>query len=209
MSWTQEQKSEFAKNYVLTCKLYDKQVDFDIARLVVNDLSDLNFEQCLLALVEYRKSDKNKFWPKSSDLRAIVQPKPDKREIATILARNIDRAVAKHGYTWSMGTFIAGNVYFLGGGKWHWTFKEAVIAELGEIAWHAICVKGGWELLRNSANEMDEGQFIAQLRDQIQSSYNLKEQGIDVTKIEMPEHKGIEYKENKNVLNLVNIKSIE
>lgn len=69
------------------------------------------------------------------------------------------------------------------------SFREAVIGELGAVAWHAICCRGGWLNLRNSSVEMDEGQFIAQLRDQIESSMALAAQGVDVTKIEMPKPK--------------------
>lgn len=209
MSWSPEQKSEFAKAYVMTCKLYDKTVELDLARMVVTDLLDLNFEKCFSALAEYRRDSRNKFWPKSADIRGIVQPSPSSRDVAITLARKIDQCVARYGYNWSMGTFIEGDIYFFGGGAYHWTFKEAVIAEIGALGWHAICSRGGWSHVRNSANEMEEGTFIAQMRDQIESSQNLQRQGVDITKIEMIEHKKSDVLSLASGQNVIEIKPKE
>lgn len=162
-------------------------------------LEDLNFEQTVKALDSFMKTTKVARPPLPSQIISIVQPEADKRELAVIVARSIDRAIAKYGYNWSWGERVNGETYFLGSGKYHWTFKEAVIAELGEIAWHVICSRGGWEQIRNSANEMAEGQFIAQLREHVEAAYSLQSQGIDITAIDMPKKESIE---NTNVIAL-------
>lgn len=201
--WTKDQRTDFANVYILTSKIFDKEISYDLAKMVVEDLQDLDFQKCYDALSEYRKSNKYKFWPKPSDIRAIVNPSADPRQIAILTARKIDAAVKKYGWTWYLGDRIEGNTYFLGGGKYHWTFKEAVIAECGAIAWHAICQRGHWMDVRNSANEMEEHTFIAQMRDQIEASYNLQLQGIDILKIEMPKIKDeLEYAEKAQIENV-------
>lgn len=151
-------------------------------------LQDLNFQKVMDAYDVAMQKSKTGKPPLVSHIREIVNPEIDSRFFAVELARKIDGAISKFGYNWAMGDIVNGEKYYLGGGKYHWTFKEAVIAELGDLAWHSICMRGGWENVRNSANEMEEGMFIAQMRDQLQASYALKKQGVDVTKIEMITH---------------------
>lgn len=205
---TNEEKKEVAKMFMVTAKLYDRDIGADVALLIVEDLEDLGFEKIKNALSVYRKDSKNKFWPKASDIRNIINPQINSKEFAITLARKIDATISKYGWNWEHGQFINGEKYYYGGGKYHWTFKEAVIAELGELGWHSICSRGGWLNVRNSANEMDEGQFIPQLVGQIESSFNLQKQGIDITLIEMPKPAIIEYEQNKIISDELNIKRL-
>lgn len=185
---TSEQKNEVARLYNATCKVFDKVLDADVLKMQVEDLADLPFEKVMRALIDYRRNAKNTTWPRANKIREIINPKIDTKDLAVELSRKIDKAISKFGWGWSEGVFINGETYFLGGGKYHWTFKDAVIAELGEIGWHVIATRG-WIQLRNSANEMNEGVFIAQLQNQVQSSLNLASQGVDITKIELPSSK--------------------
>lgn len=200
------EKLELSKIVMATAKYYDKALDADVVRMIVEDLSDISFEQIAKAFFEYRRNPKNKFWPKSSDIRAIVYPQADNREIAITLAYKIDKSIRDHGYNWAIGQFQGGEIYYKGGKTLHHTFKDAVIAELGPLGWHAICSRGGWLAVRNSANEMDEGIFIAQMRDQIQASYSLEKQGVDITRIEMPDNRKIE---SNDLLNVIGFRSRE
>lgn len=204
--WSQEQRNFLGSILVKTAKFYDKDIGLDIAKIIVDDLQDLPFESCMNALQIYRNDSKNKFWPKSSDIRAIVTPEPDSRDFATVLARKIDLAVKKYGWVWSEGYFSAehGQAYFVGGGKSFWSWKEAVIEELGIEGWNYIQSMGGWLQVRDSANEMNEGQYIAQTRDYIQSSYRLKKQGIEVEKIQIENKNNISSLEKVDLIKLLN-----
>lgn len=193
MSWSYDDRQKFAHDLVLTAKFYDKDLPFDVAKMIVDDVCDLDFNSCLNALVLYRRNKENRTWPKSADIRAIVNPKLDSRAFAVELARKIDRAVSKHGWNWSQGVYGGqhedGSHWFYwndSAGNAYYSFQEAAIAELGDIGWHAICSRGGWSNVTSSANDMEEGMFIAQMRDQIQSSILLAESGVDITRIEMP-----------------------
>ncbi len=191
-----EEKNRLAVVYSATCKSFEKVLDPDVLKLQIDDLSDFDFEQITHALSVYRTDPKNRFWPKASEIRAIINPQPDTKQVAIELAYKIDKAVKKHGYNWASGQQQGGATYYKGGSNLYHTFKDAVIAELGPLGWHAICARGGWLSVRNSANEMDEGIFIAQMRDQIQASYSLEKQGFDITQIEMPKDKAIESNRN-------------
>ncbi len=195
--WNNDERKIFGNALVTTAKLYDKEIGIDVAKLVIDDLEDLHFDQCLQALVSFRRDSKNKFWPRASDIRAIINPPLDSRTIAIEMARKIDKAVAKHGWVWQEGFYavkdgISFRYWNDSDGNIFYSFKEAVISELGDIGWHTICARGGWLRVRDSANSMEEGIFISQMRDQIQASIALKQQGLDITMIEMPKREQIE-----------------
>ena len=176
--WTNIEKKEFSKYFVATCKMFNQQVEADVVAMIILDLDDLNFNSCLEALHSYRRDPKNKFWPKAADIRSIVNPEIDPRDLAIQTAKKIDYAVAKHGGYWEQGIYTrSGAVVWEGGGQTHLSFKDAVIAEIGDIGWHYVCSRGSWANVRNAANEMEEGIFIAQTRDFLLSSIRMKQQG--------------------------------
>lgn len=180
-----------------------------VLSMYLDDLeaAGLSFDQAVLACTRYRRDKKNTRFPLPAQLIEVVRPQADPKVLAIDIARRIDKAVAKHGWNWEHGFFHGYHpetkdpmFYFEAftneGRKAFWTFKEAVIAELGEIAWHAICSRGGWQAVRESCNAMPEGMFIAQLRDQIEASVHLARSGVDVTRISLPpprsESKGLQ-----------------
>lgn len=192
--WNSDEKFYFSKILVLTAKAYGKEIPTDLAQLIITDVEDLPFEKCLYALQVYRRDPKNKFWPKASDIREIVDPKYDHRAIANELVRKIENAVAKFGYPWEVG-------YFSSSGELYWldsqnnifkSFEEAVKSELGEIGYHVIASRGGWMNVRESVKKMDEGTFVAQMREQIIATITLRQRGIDITKLAMPRSKETE-----------------
>jgi len=123
MSWTSEQKKLFAQSFVLTAKNYDKEIGFDLAKMITDDMSDLDFEACMKALVTYRRDPKNKFWPKASDIRQIVDPQLDAKDAARNTASRIVQAVTKFGYMQSQSA------------------KEFI----GSAGWAAVKRWGGWQ----------------------------------------------------------------
>lgn len=204
----QEQRTQIGELWLTIAAMYGKEIQRPALKLLLDSVNDLPFKKIIDCLTEWPKTCKVARYPYPADVREFIYPQLNSRELAVSIARNIDKAISKYGYTWSMGYMFEGEIWFNGGGYRHKSFKEAVIAELGEIAWHAICSRGSWEKLRNSANEMDEGTFIAQMREQIESTINLQKNGIDITKIELPnsQNKNLDY--NENVSNLVDYKKI-
>ena len=130
---------------------------------------------------KYRKLDNFGKMPLPSQL---LGESVDLRSVANEIARKIDKAVFDFGYTWEVGYFYQGQRYWTDkANNIYYSFKEACTAQLGEQAWTAINNRGGWSALCASSNEMEEGMFIAQLRDQLQSQMTLEQKGVDVTKI--------------------------
>lgn len=159
-------------------------------KMMVDAVDDLPGNEVVAALQRWFRETKTHRFPLPAEVRYLVRPKPSSRVVAIELARKIDKALMSHGYVWESGYFSSNGYLWesnTGSGRISFpSFKDAVIAELGEIGWHAICSRGGWSRLIESQKVMDEGQFIAQLRDQIESSTILAEQGVDVAMIEMP-----------------------
>lgn len=184
---TKDQLISICKKLALVSRIYGITQTNDSLQYQAILLNDLDYASVSKAIDVFARENKTNRPPTPAQIRDIVNPPLNSKDVANELARRIDKAVSKYGWNWSEGTFINGNIYFEGGKKYHWTFKEAVIAELGPVGWHVICSRGGWTNIRNSANEMNEGMFIAQLRDQVQSSYTLLQQGVDITKIELPD----------------------
>jgi hypothetical protein len=131
---------------------------------------------------KYRKQDTFGKMPLPSQL---LGESVDFRSVANEIARKIDKAVFDFGYVWEGGYFDSnGNRYWLDKkGNRYESFKAAFVSELGEQAWKAVNSRGGWTAVAQSSNEMEEGMFIAQLRDQVQSQMLLEQKGVDVTKI--------------------------
>lgn len=184
---TENYRTLIGKTWIAVAEVFGKEISKASLPLMINAVSDLNPNAVLDALNNWIKTSKLGRHPLPAEIREIVTQPLDKKSIAIELARKIDKAISRHGYNWEQGFFGADGIYWDDDkGNKFYSFKEAVISELGEIGWHVICARGGWLTLRNSSNEMDEGMFIAQMRDQIQASIQLSEQGVDVAKIDLP-----------------------
>lgn len=196
----QNQRDTLAKRISSISGLYGKDINRQQIIVYIETLEEFipaTFEQYVGALNSYALDTTHKFFPAPIELRRYIHPEPDNKLLAIEMARKIDKAVINHGNNWESGFFNGRNptseaeylyfweAYGKDGKKSFGSFKEAVIYEIGEVGWHAICSRGTWSSLCASANTMDEGTFIAQLRDQIMASYTLQKQGIDITKIKM------------------------
>lgn len=189
---TQEERDNLGNILGIMAVFYGRN---DLSRPVISmyldDLAaELTFSQAIEACTRYRRDKRNTRFPLPAQLIEAVKPAADPKALANVLTRKIENAVAHHGYTWEAGFDYQGGRYWEarvdGKTKTFATFREAVIAELGEIAWHAICQRGGWMAVRNSMSEMNEGTFVAQMRDQIEATIQLAKSGVDVTQIGMP-----------------------
>lgn len=191
---TSEQIRRIAERIVIMNSMCGVNMPDNAVMYQAKLLADLDFDLVVKAFDNYALSNKTGRPPTVAHIREIINPVVSERDLANELARKIDKCVAKHGWSWSEGQIIAGDdvletmtMYEGASGKLHDTFKEAVISEIGEVGWHVICSRGGWSNVRNSANEMPEGMFISQMRDQVESTLRLQKAGVDVAKIGLPE----------------------
>lgn len=123
--------------------------------------SGLTFEQISTSIKIYRRDVKNARFPLPAVLIEILKPsQPSAREVGVEVAQRIIRAIKRHGYTWN---WADGYRPFL-------TFKEAFIAEVGDLAWEVVQLEGGWTAI--CTNEAEESTLHAQLRDKAASLYN-------------------------------------
>jgi hypothetical protein len=181
-----QKRLEIATLFATMNAIYGVTMNNDAVMYQADLLVDLDLEALRKAFTSYTKTNKTNRPPTVAHIREIVNPFVDDRHVAIELARKIDRAVSRYGWTWEHGYQSHFETKWDGGGSVHNSFKEAVICELGELGWHVICSRGGWQNTRNSSNEMEEGMFIAQMRDQIQASMSLQKAGADVSKILLP-----------------------
>lgn len=185
--WTNEQRTEFAKNLILTAKLYGYDMGLDLARMFVDDLQDLPYSGCNEALVTYRRDVKNKTWPRVSEIRAILQPVVDDSSVAIELANQIMKCIGRFGYNWADGTYTPdGNVYSNSKGQTFNVFKDCLVSELGEIGWSVVQKRGGWRLICEQANEADATTYKAQLRDHVRSVMSFSKTGTEVENLSLP-----------------------
>jgi hypothetical protein len=180
-------RKDLKKVIIMTAVYYQRDLNPDVLAMMADDLAEFDEQETIAAYKAYRNNPKNRTFPLPAQIIGIMKPEPDSRDVANELARKMYKAIIVHGYPWQEGYFSANGQYWLDDKhQRHSSFKDAVISELGEVGWHVICSRGDWIQFRNSANMTDESAFIAQLRDQIQSSQNLIKQGFDVSKITMP-----------------------
>lgn len=181
-----KQKHKIAARISMVNAIYGVSMPIEAIEYQAHILSEYDFDSVMSAFDKYMRETKFSKPPTPGQIIEILSPKVSDRDLANDLARKIDRAITRKGWNWEQGYWHEDGPYWEISGGVVRSFKEAVIDELGAIGWHVICSRGGWLNLRNSAAEMQEGQFIAQLRDQAQSSMALAAAGVDVTKIEMP-----------------------
>lgn len=183
------------KIWIAIGEMYGKQISQSSLSIMLRAIEDLDEQDVMNALNSWVKTSKIPRPPTPAEIRNLINPVLDDKFLANDLAQRILGCVSKFGYTWDSGFFNgfdnAGKplFYFKSTNGVFSTFKEAVISEIGEIAWHVVCVRGGWQNLVESANLNLDTIFFAQLRDQIESSTRLARDGVDVTAIEYPKKK--------------------
>lgn len=184
---TPQERIAVAEAWTVIAATFGRDLTRATMKAMLDAIDDLPFEAVMRSLNGWMRTSKTGRHPYPAEIREAIHPEVNSRLSATEIARKIDRACIKHGFYWSQGIMGPNGFYFEDdkGNKFP-TFKEAVISELGLIGWHAIYTRGGWEQMAQSANSMDEGQFIAQLRDQCEASIQLQKQGYDFLALDMP-----------------------
>lgn len=184
---THEERVQIGSMWIAIAEMNGKEISQVSLKLMIDSVSDLPGNKIIQAMNQWIATSKQPRPPLPAEIRELVLPKSSDRDLAVDISRNIDCAISRHGWNWEEGYYGHDGQYWEDSSYNRFnTFKAAFISELGVIAWHAVCSRGGWHMVRNSANEMEEGTFIAQLRDQIECSMSLSRSGVDVTRIEMP-----------------------
>lgn len=141
---TASEKQEVARTYNVTCKLFDKTIDADVLKFMVEDLSDLPYVKIIFALHDYRNNPKNRTWPKPVDIRAIVCPELSPEAIANDTASRIRESISKFG----------------------WCNSSQAREYIGELGWKVVERSGGWQYVcENHGLDLNPTTFYAQTRD--------------------------------------------
>lgn len=162
---TQAERNQLAQQWILTAKYFDKVLDYDLVKMLVDDVCHHKAEDVSNALRIYRKGN-SRAWPRSSDIIAILEPKRDDTALAIEAAGRCVQAVKKFG----------------------WTNPEGAREFIGEMGWLAVVRYGGWKhICENLGSKIDQTSFVAQVRDLCKSNNSFRKQGFQDGPIGLPE----------------------
>lgn len=153
---------------IAVSKYYRETLDDEVVALYVADLADIGtFEEISVAYDSYRRDPRNFRNPLPAQIRIIAQPNATERQEALDLARQMIATISRRGHVW--------NQTFKHDG--HASLRDAVVAELGEVAWEVVERQGTWKSLCEESAQGNLGTFTAQLRDHIEAVLQLAKSG--------------------------------
>lgn len=136
-------KADIAKIVLGLAEYYDKTLTASQLEMYVEDLSEMQVGELLVAAKKYRIDPNHKFFPLPGQLIAMVAPHIDEKDIANDVTNRIITAVGKYGHSNP------------GGAEWF----------VGPLAWEVVQRTGGWRHLCENLNATNEGIYRAQFRD--------------------------------------------
>lgn len=168
-----QEKNQISVIYASTCKAFDKVVEPDVLKMIVEDLSDLDFLSIVRALNKYRNDEKSVTWPRVGKIRALAGQKLSTETLANEAASRIREAIGKFG--WCNGLEAE---KFIGG-----------------LGWKVVERAGGWGYVcENHGLDLNPLTFHAQARDLAKSMIESNDAGNFDKPIQ------IEQKEVKNLI---------
>lgn len=162
---TKEQRQILGKIIVATAKYYSKQLDRDVVSMMLDDLSNQDFDLVSKAYSVYRSNPLNKFFPLPAQIIEIINPNLTTEDESVLLAEKILKLVSSKGYTWQMGRLVDGKTYFEGEDGLYETFDEALASYIGPENTAVVNRRGTWTKLCEEVNENISGVFKKQLVD--------------------------------------------
>lgn len=117
-----DQLKELKLGIIQTAVYYNRDLTPGVLTMMVEDLSDLDFDAVSDAYLKYRRSPKNKTFPLPAQIRELVEPVADDESEARDAVEKIKLAISKFGYP-------------------HGTLAKDFI---GEIGWSIVNGLGGW-----------------------------------------------------------------
>lgn len=189
--WTQEQRNIFAKEFILTAKLYDKEIGIDLAKMIIEAIEDLNFEECRKALKIYIADPKYKTWPRPADIRSISNPYLENTDQGKLIAAKIYEAIGKFGYS---------------------NYLQAM-EFIGETGKEAVNKFGGWSLICEQVGPIIQpSTFMAQMRDLVTVMIKEKQTGNNLNQLEYKPENNLKISEGleaaKDLLQNLTIKKL-
>lgn len=166
---TEEQEKLIKKAIVLNAQFYGLELSASVLALYMQDLEDLPAEAILDAYRAYRQNPVNKTSPLPAQIRALIKPQANSRQIAQEIANRCFGAIRRFGYT----------------------KPQQARAFIGELGWRLIERRGGWVHHCQNTMESDIPILTAQFRDAISSYAEQKDlpddQYFQMQKIEFTE----------------------
>jgi hypothetical protein len=190
---TPVERAELKKALIALSAYYQRPLTDAAITMMVEDFEDESWPEVEAAMREYRRDPKNRTFPLPAQILGVIRKPLDSKHIAIDLAKQICAAIQSHGWNWTQGYASAGRTVFHGGGYTHANFDDAVIAELGEVALEVIRRRGGWKYLHDEFFDSNEGTFVAQLRDHIESILQLSARGELYVRPSLPRPKEAAY----------------
>lgn len=184
-------KSKLLEMIALTFAYYNhgQNVQNEVLKMYADDLADLPIEKCIEAYKVYRRNPKNTRFPLPANIREIINPTANTRDLAINAANRVILAVSKFG----------------------WANPGDAKAFIGDAAWGHVERSGGWQYLcENLGVTIQQTTFMAQCRDSIASDLNLKNIGIDTDRpvLEQRSNQNLQLVETiKNLINCVDDRS--
>ena len=170
----QEQRQQLGKIIVATAKYYSKQIERDVVSMMLDDLSNYDFDLVANAYAVYRSKAENRFFPLPSQIIEILSPSLSQEEDATLLAERIIKLVSTKGYSWQLGVYVDDELLYEGIDGYYETFRDALASFIGESNVSIIERRGTWTTFCNECNENISGVFKKQLIDSCVASLKNK-----------------------------------
>lgn len=177
---TQDETRELKRMVIAASNYYERQLSDDAVRMYVLDMQDLDFNEVVIAMTSYRKNAMNIRMFLPAHIRDLITPKINSIDLARETAVRIREAIRNFG----------------------WPGEKEAQLFLGNSAWRVVRRFGGWgHLCENLGTKIQEGQFMAQVRDAVESNIKLERAGINT---ELPVLEQVDNGKMGSVLRLIN-----
>jgi hypothetical protein len=149
-------KIDVLKTWNSLGRLFGKQIDPEMAELMLGSVSDMPLEAVLASLRAW--PSQNRTFPMPADIRAHIQgvkPKaPDEKDEGTVIAGKIWEAISRFG-----------------------SYRGEQAKEfIGDRGWGAVQMLGGWRTTCESTTLDGRANFFAQVRDLLTSARRVEHQ---------------------------------
>lgn len=196
-----QQERKIIATKISQCALFYGKYDLGVEAVsmmidVIINFYKKNCGEVLEAFDAYMRDSKNRFFPSPAQLREYLEPEVDNKKTAIEVVNQIQVLINKYGRSWIEGYFDSFEnenrerviKYFYGKNREKFkNFKDALFSEIGEVGVRMVAKLGGWELVCDSFDTKDRGQFVAQLREAVESSLYFSTIGKSLEELEMPE----------------------
>lgn len=152
---TQNERKEVANTLLYLSEIYSKEFSKQAFTFMLDSIEHLPAEKILLALKKYVRDPSSKFFPMPGQIIAMVEDKPNDRDVAVNVVNRIIEAQSKHG----------------------WNNPEKAREHVGEIGWLVVKANGGWQQMCESTSNDDLTIHRAQWRDSAMSIMAQARQG--------------------------------